>query len=345
MPTIRLGGEAQPFPGDGRARHDRPPAQPRGRGRRGRRPGRSRLAARARPAVLLHGWLDNADTWLAVLDRLAVAGRPAIAYDLPGFGTAPPLEHGLGARPAGRLRRRRGRAEAAERVGERGRRRRQLARRLGRAAPRRGPGDLPLAGIVPIGPAGIRMAPAFFTLDRMPAVSRIIGMPAPVPPAVVRSVAGSLYRQLAFADPGGRRQGGRRPLHPLPRRPAGDPRADRVREAAARRARRPVRRRGDQGPGDRDLGRGRPALPGRRRRPARRAPAAREDRDAARRRPHAADRGAGGRRRRDRRARRLGSARRARDEARSAPSPARAPSPRTRIASQAASGTTRRRTR
>ena len=61
--------------------------------------------------------------------------------------------------------------------------------------------DLPLAGVVPIGPAGIRMAPAFFTLDRIPAVSRIIGMPAPVPPAVVRSVAGSLYRRLAFAEP------------------------------------------------------------------------------------------------------------------------------------------------
>jgi pimeloyl-ACP methyl ester carboxylesterase len=62
---------------------------------------------------------------------------------------------------------------------------------------------LPLAGIVPIGPAGIRMAPAFFTLDRIPAVSRIIGLPAPVPPQVTRSVAGRLYRQLAFADPNG----------------------------------------------------------------------------------------------------------------------------------------------
>jgi pimeloyl-ACP methyl ester carboxylesterase len=47
------------------------------------------------------------------------------------------------------------------------------------------------------------MAPAFFTLDRIPAVSRIIGLPAPVPPQVTRSVAGRLYRQLAFADPNG----------------------------------------------------------------------------------------------------------------------------------------------
>ncbi len=47
------------------------------------------------------------------------------------------------------------------------------------------------------------MAPAFFTLDRIPAVSRIISLPAPVPPQVTRSVAGRLYRQLAFADPNG----------------------------------------------------------------------------------------------------------------------------------------------
>ena len=45
------------------------------------------------------------------------------------------------------------------------------------------------------------MAPLFFTLERLPAVSRIIAMPAPVPPALVRSVAGRLYRTLAFADP------------------------------------------------------------------------------------------------------------------------------------------------
>jgi pimeloyl-ACP methyl ester carboxylesterase len=149
--------------------------------------------------VLLHGWLDNADTWLTVLDRLSVAGWPAVAYDLPGFGTAPPLGSGSVldqlvdfAADVVEL--------AAERSGERvvvagnslgG----WVALRLATDP------DLPLAGVVPIGPAGIRMAPAFFTLDRIPAVSRIIGMPAPLPPAIVRSVAGSLYRRLAFAEP------------------------------------------------------------------------------------------------------------------------------------------------
>ncbi len=201
MPAIRLGGEAEP-PSDG--------AVPQGRTARlrSRTVELGGIETRAvstrgegRPAVLLHGWLDNADTWLAVLDRLAVADRPAIAYDLPGFGTAPPLGAGpvldqLVDFAAAAV------EHAAEASGE------EVVvagNSLGgwvslRLATQ---DDLPLAGIVPIGPAGLRMAQAFFTLDRIPAVSRIIGMPAPVPPAVVRSVAGSLYRRLAFADPAG----------------------------------------------------------------------------------------------------------------------------------------------
>jgi pimeloyl-ACP methyl ester carboxylesterase len=197
MPTIRLGGEAQPVPdGPGRGKTARL------RSREvevGGVPTRA-LSARGEgvPTVLLHGWLDNADTWLSVLDRLAVAERPAIAYDLPGFGTAPPLGDGsvldqLVDFAASAV------EDAAERTGSKVV---VAGNSLGgwvslRLAMRE---ELPLAGIVPIGPAGLRMAPAFFTLDRIPAVSRIIGMPAPVPPAVVRSVAGRLYRSLAFAD-------------------------------------------------------------------------------------------------------------------------------------------------
>ena len=93
MPTIRLGGESQPFE-DGRG------AGPTAR-LRSRQVQVGAIETRAVssngegvPTVLLHGWLDNADTWLAVLDRLSVDGRPAVAYDLPGFGTAPPLGAG-----------------------------------------------------------------------------------------------------------------------------------------------------------------------------------------------------------------------------------------------------------
>lgn len=197
MPTIRLGGEAQPFPGE-----DGPGKTARLRSREVEVGGLRTRAVSAKgdgvPTVLLHGWLDNADTWLGVLDRLAVADRPAVAYDLPGFGTAPPLGDGSVLDQLVDFA-----AEAVEMAAERSGRKVVVAgNSLGgwvslRLAARPG---LPLAGIVPIAPAGLRMAPAFFTLDRIPAVSRIIGMPAPVPPAVVRSVAGRLYRSLAFAD-------------------------------------------------------------------------------------------------------------------------------------------------
>lgn len=151
------------------------------------------------PVLLLHGWMDNADTWLEVLDRFARAGRTAIAYDQPGFGTAPPLG------PGSVLDQLTDFAEdavlkAAEETGH------DVAvagNSLGgwvalRLAERSG---LPLAGVVPIAPAGISMAPLFFTVDRLPAVARIIGLPSPVSPQVTRAVVGRLYRSLAFGDP------------------------------------------------------------------------------------------------------------------------------------------------
>ncbi len=198
MPAIRLGDDGTRYPDD------------RGRGKTARLRSRTvevngietravSTAGDGAPAVLLHGWLDNADTWLAVLDRLSVAGRPGIAYDLPGFGSAPPLDDGPVLDQLVDFA-----AAAVEEAAEASGRKVVVAgNSLGGWVALRlaGLSDLPLAGIVPIGPAGIKMAPLFFTLDRLPAVSRIIGVPAPVPPAVVRSVAGRLYRTLAFADP------------------------------------------------------------------------------------------------------------------------------------------------
>ena len=144
--------------------------------------------------------MDNADTWLEVLDLLAERNRPAIAYDQPGFGVAPPLDPAHEVLDqlvdfAGRTVLRA--AEQAKRpvvvagnsLGG------WTALRLAEHA------DLPIAGVVAIGPAGIRMAPLFFAVDRIPAVSRLISLPAPVPEGVVRGVAGRIYRQLAFGDP------------------------------------------------------------------------------------------------------------------------------------------------
>lgn len=44
--------------------------------------------------VLLHGFADSADTWVGVVRRLAEAGIPAVAVDLPGFGDADDLAAG-----------------------------------------------------------------------------------------------------------------------------------------------------------------------------------------------------------------------------------------------------------
>ncbi|MET9489795.1 alpha/beta fold hydrolase [Nocardia sp. NPDC006630] len=40
------------------------------------------------PLVLLHGFMDSADTWRALMAEFEAAGRAAIAVDLPGFGAA-----------------------------------------------------------------------------------------------------------------------------------------------------------------------------------------------------------------------------------------------------------------
>jgi pimeloyl-ACP methyl ester carboxylesterase len=46
------------------------------------------------PLLLLHGFSDSADTWRALLERCSLAGRRAIAIDLPGFGRADDVRPG-----------------------------------------------------------------------------------------------------------------------------------------------------------------------------------------------------------------------------------------------------------
>ena len=197
-PAIRLGGETTPW-------RSRRTSEPR-RGRLGRKrvaiggiPTRAVWShGRGAPALLLHGWMDNADTWLPVLERMATERRSAIAYDLPGFGVAPPLG------PGGILDQLTDfAATAVERVAEASGARVTVAgNSLGgwialRLAAR---GELPIERVVPVGPAGVRMASLFFTIDRLPGVAQVIGMRAPVPAGVLRSIVGGLYRTLAYAD-------------------------------------------------------------------------------------------------------------------------------------------------
>lgn len=198
-PAIRLGGEAAES-------WREPPVAARRHGRIGRdRVSVGGVPTRAvwsvghgTPTVLLHGWMDNADTWLAVLERMAADRRPAIAYDLPGFGVTPALapESVLDQLTdfAAAAVRRVAEASGCEVVVAGNSLGGWVALRLA-ARP-----DLPITGVVPVGPAGIRMAPLFFTIDRLPGVAQVIGMPAPVPAGVLRSIVAGLYRTLAYAD-------------------------------------------------------------------------------------------------------------------------------------------------
>lgn len=148
------------------------------------------------PMVLLHGYMDSADTWRFVMDRLGRAGRAALAVDLPGFGQADLLHHGsvlhqLDAFTAAAVRHVR---EDADRdvilVGN----------SLGgvaalRAAER---DDLPLAAVVPVAPAGLDMPVWFSAIEGDPVIRSVLRLP--LPESVVQRMVGEAYRRLAFSN-------------------------------------------------------------------------------------------------------------------------------------------------
>lgn len=146
--------------------------------------------------ILLHGWGDSADTWRPLLDELGARGQRAIAVDLPGFGHASPLGSGailpqLDAF-AGAL------VEQWEPPGPV-----VVGNSLGGVAALRlaERADLPLAGVVPVAPAGLQMPRWFDAVERDPVVRRLLALPLPMPPAVIRAMVGEVYRQLVFARP------------------------------------------------------------------------------------------------------------------------------------------------
>jgi pimeloyl-ACP methyl ester carboxylesterase len=152
-----------------------------------------------KPAVVfLHGWSDSADTWRHLLDRLARAERRAVAVDLPGFATADALRKGpllpqLDRFTAALVRDVAGGdgvVAAGNSLGG------TLALRAAEDP------DLPLAGVVPIAPAGFDMARWFALVERDPILRRLLAVPVPVPERAVREAVGRVYRVLAFADPG-----------------------------------------------------------------------------------------------------------------------------------------------
>ena len=151
------------------------------------------------PVLLIHGFSDSADTWRLTLERLAREGRRALAVDLPGFAEADPL-------PAdGRVLEHYDAfaAAAVERLADEGERVIVAGNSLGGCVALRvgARGDLPVAGIVPVAPAGLDMPRWFSIIERDLLVRGILGSPVPPPGPVVRRTVGVVYRQLAFARP------------------------------------------------------------------------------------------------------------------------------------------------
>ncbi len=147
--------------------------------------------------ILFHGFSDSADCWRLVMDGLARAGRAAVALDLPGFATAADLDrHDLVLPQLERF------AAASVEHFAQGDEVIVAGNSLGGCtamlvAERPG---LPLAGIVPVAPAGLDMARWINYLERDPLLRPLLSSPIPIPTAAVRAVVGEAYRRLAFAN-------------------------------------------------------------------------------------------------------------------------------------------------
>jgi pimeloyl-ACP methyl ester carboxylesterase len=147
------------------------------------------------PYLLFHGFSDSADTWRLVLDALAREGRRAIAFDLPGFGSA----SGLSKEPV--LSQLDDFADAAlEHTGDGAI---VVGNSLGgcvamRLAERTGGR---LGGVVALAPAGLDMSFWIDLLEASPLLTPLLALPSPVSGTVVRAVVGLTYQQLALANP------------------------------------------------------------------------------------------------------------------------------------------------
>lgn len=151
------------------------------------------------PVLLIHGFADSADTWRLTLEQLGRDGRRALAVDLPGFAEADPLpREGLVLEHYDVFA-----AAAVEHLAQDGEPVIVAGNSLGGCVALRigARADLPLAGIVPVAPAGLDMPRWFSIIERDLVVRGLLGSPVPPPGPVVRRMVGEVYRQLAFARP------------------------------------------------------------------------------------------------------------------------------------------------
>jgi pimeloyl-ACP methyl ester carboxylesterase len=149
------------------------------------------------PIALFHGWADSADTWRQALALIARQGRRAIAVDLPGFGTADPLDDGpvlpqldeFALAAVRYLSREEPVVVAGNSLGG------CVALRMAQRHPSK------LAGVVPVAPAGLEMSRLLQLVQRDPVIRSLLALPTPVPAVVLRGAVARLYLQLGFAFP------------------------------------------------------------------------------------------------------------------------------------------------
>jgi pimeloyl-ACP methyl ester carboxylesterase len=147
--------------------------------------------------LLLHGYSDSADTWRPLMREMARRGRPAVAVDLPGFGSADPPADGPTLPQLDRF--------VADLVRERASTGAQpiiVGNSLGGVAALRAAQDpdLPLAGIVAVSPAGLGHQPWVDLAAREPVIHRVMTAPVPMPMRLVRWSVRQGFRRLAVAD-------------------------------------------------------------------------------------------------------------------------------------------------
>jgi pimeloyl-ACP methyl ester carboxylesterase len=150
------------------------------------------------PLILLHGYSDQADTWRPLLRALQHTDRAVIAVDLPGFGRASDLEPGPILDQLD--------AFVAELASEVAARHDCPAVLIGnslggclamRAAAR---GDLPVAAVVPISPAGFGHSRAIKFADRPGGLASLLRYGV-LPMPLMRSIMSAGFRGAACPNP------------------------------------------------------------------------------------------------------------------------------------------------
>lgn len=150
------------------------------------------------PLIFFHGFSDSADTWRAAMAKLGRLDRRAVAVDLPGFARASELKPGkvlpqldrfgeavtCYAAPDG------GAVVVGNSLGG------CLALRLAERD------ELGLAGVVPVAPAGLDMAPWLRIIEAHPLVQGILKSPLPIPEQVLRTTVAEVYKRIALHRPG-----------------------------------------------------------------------------------------------------------------------------------------------